>query len=90
MRIRQVGLVFIIFAFVAQIFAIVSPPLSKPIGSANNLIKRSSNALPNIRPGVSVIVGAVVVVIAGYFLFRSRLIVKESKIAITDQSGDTP
>ncbi len=104
-RIRQVGLVFIVFAFLIQIFAFFSPPQSTPVHSPNNLInggfasaagtpahivRRVSTTLPNIRPGDSVIIGAIVVVIASYFLFRSHLLAKESKIAITEQSGDTP
>jgi LPXTG-motif cell wall-anchored protein len=54
------------------------------------VVQQVSTTLPNTGPGNSVIIGAVVVAIAGYFLFRSRLIAKEVKIAITEQSGGAP
>jgi uncharacterized repeat protein (TIGR01451 family) len=46
-----------------------------------------TTSLVNTGPGTSIFIGAAVVVIAGFFFYRSRLIVKESKIAIIERSG---
>ncbi len=50
-------------------------------------VVQSASTLPNTGPGNSIIIGAAVVAVVGFFFYRSRLLVKESRIAITDQSG---
>jgi uncharacterized repeat protein (TIGR01451 family) len=47
--------------------------------------KTATTSLPNTGPGAGVIVMGVVAVLAGYFYFRSRLMLKESHIAQTLQ-----
>ena len=51
-------------------------------------VQTASASLPNTGPGNSVIIGAIVLAIAGFFFYRSRLIAKEAKIAINEQSGE--
>jgi uncharacterized repeat protein (TIGR01451 family) len=53
-------------------------------GSTAKTIETTSAALPNTGPGSSLFIGAVIVMLAGYFLTRSRLLAKETAIAIHD------
>lgn len=46
-----------------------------------------TTALPNTGPGTSIFIGAAVVVIAGFFFYRSRLLAKEARIAVIENSG---
>ncbi len=46
-----------------------------------------TSGLPNTGPGDSLIVAAIIVVLAGYFFARTRLLTKESRIAIQEYSG---
>jgi len=47
----------------------------------------TTKALPNTGPGDSIIIAAIVVLVAGYFFARSRLLATESSIAIQDNNG---
>lgn len=49
----------------------------------------ATKALPNTGPGAGLIIGFMVVMIAGYFLARSRLLVDESIVAIQESNGGT-
>ncbi|MHB1864995.1 MAG: DUF7927 domain-containing protein [Candidatus Saccharimonadales bacterium] len=51
-------------------------------------VQTTTTTLPNTGPGDSVIIGAVVLAIAGFFFYRSRLLAKESRIAVTEQLGE--
>ncbi len=51
------------------------------------VVAATTSSLPNTGPGNSLIFAALIVVIAGYFLARSRLLVLESSIAIQDNNG---
>lgn len=50
-------------------------------------VETASTTLPNTGPGSGVIIAAAVVAIAGFFYYRSRLIAKESVIAIKSNIG---
>lgn len=50
-------------------------------------VQTTSAALPNTGPGNSIIIGAVILAIAGFFFYRSRLLAKEVRIAVAEQSG---
>ena len=47
----------------------------------------AAQALPNTGPGDSLIIAAVIVMIAGYFLARARLLSLEGSLAIEDNNG---
>ncbi len=51
------------------------------------VVATATSSLPNTGPGNSLIFAAIIVVIAGYFLARSRLLILESGIAIQDNNG---
>ncbi len=55
--------------------------------TTTQVIQSTSSALPNTGPGTSIIIGAVVVAIAGFFFYRSRLLAKEAKLAVMDSGG---
>jgi len=55
-----------------------------PIVTVANI---TTTSLPNTGPGDGLIFGAIVIVIAGYFLARSKLILKESRVAIENNCG---
>lgn len=52
------------------------------------VVQSTTNTLPNTGPGTSVIIGAIVVAITGFFFYRSRLLFKESRIAVSEQLGE--
>jgi uncharacterized repeat protein (TIGR01451 family) len=52
------------------------------------VIQNTSSTLPNTGPGSGIIIGAIIVAVAGFFFYRSRLLAIESRIAISSQSGD--
>lgn len=47
----------------------------------------TTSSLPNTGPGTSILIAAAIIIFAGYFLARSRLLSKESRIAIEDNNG---
>ena len=51
-------------------------------------IQTVTTTLPNTGPGTTIIIGAVVIAIAGFFLYRSRLLAKEIRIAVSEQAGE--
>ena len=51
------------------------------------VVANASTALPNTGPGSSLIIAAIITLIAGYFFARSRLLAIESSIAIQDNNG---
>jgi hypothetical protein len=57
-----------------------------------NIIKTASvvttTQLPNTGPGTSLFVGAGIVIVAGYFYSRSRLLAKEARLVLQTTSGD--
>ena len=52
-------------------------------------IETTTKALPNTGPGDSLIVMTTIVAVAAYFLARSKLIITESSLAISDNNGGT-
>ncbi len=48
------------------------------------IIAATTGSLPNTGPGSSILIIGVIMIIAGYFYYRSRLILKESNIVIKD------
>jgi hypothetical protein len=54
-------------------------------GSPAKTIETTAAVLPNTGPGTSIFIGAVIVMVAGYFFARSRLLARESAIAIEDK-----
>ena len=51
------------------------------------LIAATTGSLPNTGPGSSIIIVGVIMIFAGYFYYRSRLILKESNIVIKDTTS---
>jgi uncharacterized repeat protein (TIGR01451 family) len=49
--------------------------------------KTVATALPNTGPGMGIIIMSIIAILAGYFYARSRLILKESRIAQTLELG---
>jgi len=56
-------------------------------GSVPKAIETTAAALPNTGPGSGLFVAAAVVMIAAYFWGRSRLLARESNLAIQENSG---
>ncbi|MEI9913638.1 MAG: LPXTG cell wall anchor domain-containing protein [Candidatus Saccharibacteria bacterium] len=56
-------------------------------GTPVSTVQDTTNTLPNTGPGSSILIGAAVLAIAGFFFYRSRLLVKESRIAVREQAG---
>lgn len=56
-------------------------------GSAPKAIETVATKLPNTGPGTSLFVGAVLVVAAGFFYSRSRLLAVESRIAVQENTS---
>jgi uncharacterized repeat protein (TIGR01451 family) len=50
-------------------------------------IETTAAALPNTGPGSSLFVAAIVVMVAGYFWGRARLLARESALAVQENSG---
>ena len=50
-------------------------------------IQMTAAALPNTGPGTSLFVAAAIVIVAGYFYGRARLLAKESTLAIQQNAG---
>ena len=51
------------------------------------LIANTTSTLPNTGPGSSLFIIAVIFIIAGYFYYRSRLIIKETDIVIKETTS---
>lgn len=51
-------------------------------GSITKTIETASTALPNTGPGTSLAIAGAIVIVAGYFFARARLLVDESVIAV--------
>lgn len=53
-------------------------------GSPTKQVESATTALPNTGPGTSLMIAALIVVLAGYFYGRANLLAKESKIAVKE------
>lgn len=53
-------------------------------GGSQKAIETTAATLPNTGPGTSLFIGGAVVVMAGYFYGRSRLLAKESELALQE------
>jgi LPXTG-motif cell wall-anchored protein len=51
-------------------------------------VAQTASSLPNTGPGSGVIIAAAIVAIGGFFYYRSRLIARESVIAIKSNVGE--
>lgn len=56
-------------------------------GSPQKTVEAAAGTLPNTGPGTSLFIGSVIVVIGGYFYGRSRLLAKESNLALQESTG---
>lgn len=56
-------------------------------GGTIKVIEAQTTSLPNTGPGTSLAIAAAIVVFAGYFYGRSRLLAKESILAIQETNG---
>lgn len=56
-------------------------------GSPQKTVEAATASLPNTGPGTSMLVGAAVVIVAGYFYGRSRLLAKESVLALKENTA---
>jgi len=56
-------------------------------GSPTKTVEATTTTLPNTGPGTSLFVAAAIVILAGYFYARSRLLAKESILAIQETTG---
>lgn len=61
--------------------------INLPPSAVTTIAATTTTALPNTGPGNSIIIAAVITLIAGYFFARSRLLTSESIIAIQDNNG---
>lgn len=69
--VRLAGFILLVLAFLVQFLAVISPPKA---ADADKSVYAGA--------GVSLIVGAAIVVLAGYFYVRARLLAKESRLAL--------
>jgi hypothetical protein len=53
-------------------------------GSVGKSVETAGATLPNTGPGTNLFIGAVIVIMAGYFYSRSRLLAKESHLALQE------
>jgi hypothetical protein len=53
-------------------------------GSAGKSVEAVGTSLPNTGPGTNLLIGSAIVIIAGYFYSRSRLLTKESRLALQE------
>jgi uncharacterized repeat protein (TIGR01451 family) len=56
-------------------------------GSPAKTVEAAATTLPNTGPGTSMFIGGVVVIAAGYFYGRSRLLAKESRLALQENTA---
>lgn len=56
-------------------------------GSPEKTVETAASTLPNTGPGTSLMIGAAIVIVGGYFFSRSRLLAEESKLAIQGNIG---
>ncbi len=56
-------------------------------GSAPKVVEAVATKLPNTGPGTSLFIGAIVVMLAGYFYSRSQLLATESQIAVQENTS---
>jgi uncharacterized repeat protein (TIGR01451 family) len=56
-------------------------------GSPQKTVEAAAATLPNTGPGTSLFIGSVIVVIGGYFYGRTRLLAKESNLALQESTG---
>lgn len=56
-------------------------------GSPQKTIETTAATLPNTGPGTSLFIGSVVVIMAGYFYSRARLLAKESDLAVQESAA---
>lgn len=59
---------------------------STPVATLQTTTTQTTT-LVNTGPGESIMIGAAIVAVAGFFFYRSRLIAKEARIAIREHSG---
>jgi hypothetical protein len=62
----------------------VSINLDKP---ANKIIEQTATSLPETGPGTGMFVTAIVVMVVGYFFYRSRLLTKELELVHHEYSA---
>jgi uncharacterized repeat protein (TIGR01451 family) len=53
-------------------------------GSTGKTVEAVGTTLPNTGPGANMLIGSVIVIVAGYFYARSRLLAKESRLALQE------
>lgn len=56
-------------------------------GSPQKTVEAAAATLPNTGPGTSLFIGSIIVIIGGYFYGRSRLLAKESNLALQESTG---
>lgn len=56
-------------------------------GSVGKSVETAGGTLPNTGPGSSMLVGAVILIVGGYFYSRSRLLAKESNMALQESTS---
>lgn len=56
-------------------------------GSTTKTVEAATTSLPNTGPGTTLFVGSVIVMVAGYFYGRARLLAKESNLALRETIG---
>ncbi len=56
-------------------------------GSVGKSVEAAATSLPNTGPGTSLAIGAAIMIIGGYFYSRSRLLAKESNLALQESTA---
>jgi uncharacterized repeat protein (TIGR01451 family) len=56
-------------------------------GSPGKAVEAAATSLPNTGPGTSMAVGAAILIVGGYFYSRSRLLAKESNLALQESAA---
>jgi uncharacterized repeat protein (TIGR01451 family) len=55
-------------------------------GSPEKTVEAAATSLPNTGPGTNLFIGSIIVMAAGYFYGRSRLLAKESNLALREST----
>ena len=58
-----------------------------PIKTLETVTAGPTTALPNTGPGTNMFIIGMIVLLAGYFYFRSKLLAKESALAVQEMAG---
>lgn len=56
-------------------------------GSPTKTVETAAASLPNTGPGTSLLIGGIIVMFAGYFVARSRLLATEAELAVKNNAG---